>query len=270
MSRSFRVAVTTLPGWLDVARLLGPGEWVDEGAGPVAELEKAEAADLCARLRGVTIGGVVLEVTVWPSLPRAAVREGRTQEARRQRHRSVGFSHPRARCREGGRLGLTPESLALEFALRQPPQRVLDACCGCGGDTVAFARAGHQVVAVDTDLQRLDDAAHNVALYGVGHLTQLRHGNAEQVVGDQDADLLYLDPPWTDLGLLDRVCARWDRYRQVVLKVPAQFDPTSLPDFSVEAVFGDAPGDTQRVKFLRLTRLARATAPLLPTGHSDR
>src|SRR5690242_8607791 len=91
------VRVSPLPGWLDQQRLLGPGEWVaSEGADgrcvQQAELERADAADLAARLRGVGFAGLQLKVEVSPPLPRSAVRLARSQEARRYREGSTGFT----------------------------------------------------------------------------------------------------------------------------------------------------------------------------------
>ncbi|MBG7607045.1 MAG: hypothetical protein IZT59_03310, partial [Verrucomicrobia bacterium] len=65
MSRPFQVRVWPLQKWLDWRQLLGPGEWATaELAGGYlkaeASLERAAAADLAARLRGVGIGGSLI------------------------------------------------------------------------------------------------------------------------------------------------------------------------------------------------------------------
>lgn len=52
---------------------------------------------------------------------------------------------------------------------------VLDLCCGIGGDTIALARAGLDVTAVDVDPVHATLARHNAAVYG---------GSVTSVVGD--------------------------------------------------------------------------------------
>ena len=45
---------------------------------------------------------------------------------------------------------------------------VVDACCGSGGNTLGFARAGCSVTAIDLEPERIDaEARHNAQLYGV-------------------------------------------------------------------------------------------------------
>jgi hypothetical protein len=76
------VRVSAIPDWVDHARLLGPGAWrpiAHDGSGLAleAELERADAADLEARLRGVGLGGAALCFEVQPPLPRTSVRRAR-------------------------------------------------------------------------------------------------------------------------------------------------------------------------------------------------
>jgi len=62
------------------------------------------------------------------------------------------------------------EGLALRALFRgQGVQRVLDAACGSGMQTVALARLGYQVVAADPSEGMLRQAARNVAQYQVEH-----------------------------------------------------------------------------------------------------
>jgi hypothetical protein len=249
------VTVAGVPSWVDAGRLLGPGAWRQDDACWTASLSAPAAADLAARLRGLTLGGQTVAFRSRPSLPRALVRAARSAEARRMRVRSEGFTRRGARLDDDGRLGLTPEALALEHAGRWSPRRVLDATAGCGGDAIAWARAGHRVIAVEADPGRVRHLAHNVALYGVSDRVDVRLGRAEQAVTSCDGDLLFVDPPWTDLGILDALEGSFHRWSAVVLKLPASTDPRDWPGYAPEAVFGIAAGDERRVKFLRLTRL---------------
>ena len=102
------------------------------------------------------------------------------------------------------------------------PYVVLDAFCGCGGNSIAFARAGFRVLAVDLDQQRLEMARHNAVVYEVDHLIEFicadslafcqgiaashaevdcRQSNASAAKTDRRpafpcVDLVYLAPPW--------------------------------------------------------------------------
>lgn len=115
-SRLHSVTVRGLPTWLPSGRLLGKGNWrqqehnskLDEGLLPgsngrdivaacqtltvQASLPLADACALAARLRGVGIGGNLLEFDATPPLRRAAVRAARTEDARARRNTSPGFT----------------------------------------------------------------------------------------------------------------------------------------------------------------------------------
>jgi SAM-dependent methyltransferase len=205
-------------------------------------------------------------VEVQPPLARRDVRAARTAEARRMRKGSVGLSRAGARLDEEARYSLTPEALALclgRDAIAMGVRRVIDACCGAGGNAIGFARAGARVIAVDADAGRLAMARHNAALYGVADAIELHHGDARALVPDLEGDLLFVDPPWTrgydrtrvTLDALPLLGALWEQRRRVQLwaKVPPSFDPDTAPGVTrVRAVFGAADGDRRRVKFLVL------------------
>ncbi len=273
--RLHRVRVFGLPRWLERERLLGPGTWVerageDEGAGGEAgglwveaELDTKAAADLAARLRGVGLGGRALTLEVEPSLPRAAVRAARTEEARRYRAGSVGFEQTGARLDEEGRRSLTPEALALELGRRARGRRVVDACAGAGGNAIGFARAGCAVTAIELDAERLAHARHNARLYGVEQRIRFVHADAREALAAVDAELLFIDPPWgaqydkarvvvDELPLLSELLAHAPRFAACWLKLPPSFDPASVPGAQPSAWFGSGEGDARRVKFLLL------------------
>lgn len=264
------VTVGPLPAWLDRPRLLGPGDWSFEGERAEARLSPHDAADLAARLRGVGLGGHPVDVVCRPALPRPAVRAARTEDARRRRDTTPGFTRPGTRLDEEGRWSLTPEALALTLGERARRQLgegavVLDAGAGSGGNTIGFARAGLRVIAVEQHAARLADLRANVARYGVADRVDARLGDAVRAAAEARADLLFVDPPWgpdwnrerTDLAalpLLGAVLPHAGRFRHTWLKLPPSFDPGEVPDFVPEACFGAAPGDRRRVKFLLLTR----------------
>lgn len=264
-----RVRVAPLPSWLPWQRLLGPGPFqvsaaLEDGSLAVeAELERAAAADLGARLRGLGIGGRLLEVHIDPKVPRTAVREARLIEARRLRQGSPGFSRSGTRLDAEARRSLTPEALARELGRRAAGARVLDATCGAGGNAIGFARAGCEVTAIELDPGRLEMARTNARVYGVSERIRFMPGDARDIVPAVSADLLFVDPPWgerydkrrvvlSDLPLLEHLLAHRARFARVWVKAPPSFDPSSVAGARPEAFFGAGEGDARRVKFLLL------------------
>ena len=73
------------------------------------------------------------------------------------------------------------------------PLRVVDACCGIGGDLLALARAGCVVDAVDSDAVTVAVARANVAALGFEDLVTVRVGDAA-AVSPEDYDVLFADP----------------------------------------------------------------------------
>ncbi len=276
------VRVAKIPSWIDANRLLGEGLWsFREGPGgrvAEAELGIREAADLDARLRGIGLDGRPLEVSVDPKLPRSAVRAARTEDARRRRDTTPGFARKGARLDDEGKMSLTPEALAMAIAAGAGGRPVIDATTGCGGNAIAFARAGSRVFAIERDPARLAMARHNARLYGVEARITFAAGDARELVpaatdrGFEGA-ILFVDPPWgaewnrartslEDLPLLEELhgTARSSGADALWAKVPPSFEVASLAGAAPEAYFGEAPGDRRRVKFVLLRLpLARRT-----------
>jgi len=268
MSKSFEIRVSPIPKWLDWEQLLGPGCWrVEErqdGRLDVAgQLERGPAADLTARLRGVGIGGAKLELEVVPPLHRKELRQASTEEARRYRKGSVGFSKKATRLDAEGKVSLTPEALALALGKRADGLRVIDACAGAGGNAIGFARAGCEVTAIELNRERLAMARHNARIYGVEDRIEFVCGDACRVIPEREADLLFVDPPWgerynkervvlEDLPPCQQLLERSSHFSKRWIKVPPSFDPESISGCRVEAFFGCGVGDARRVKFLLL------------------
>jgi SAM-dependent methyltransferase len=273
MAQSHRVRVWPLPPWLYWQRLLGPGNWsatpsADQTLQVTGELSRDAAADLEARLRGVSIGGTKLMLEIAPKLHRPEVRKARLEEARRYRKGSPGFSQHAVQLNIETKRSLTPEALAQQIGQRAKGLRVIDACCGAGGNTIGFARAGCTVTAIDLMPEHVGMAKYNATLYGVANRIEFMCGDAQEIVPRLQGDLLFIDPPWgaqfdtvritlSELPPLEALvnCSR--HLKQLWAKVPPAFDPTTLPGCSTEAFFGVGEGDKSRVKFL-LLQLNRA------------
>jgi hypothetical protein len=265
-----RVRVAPLPAWIDLARYLGPFDWLRSeqanGACAEAQLSLHAAAGLAARLRGLGLDGSAVTVEISPPLARPQVRAARLHEARARRDTTPGFLRTGARASEAGRYSLTPEALALALAQEAAGRSVLDACCGSGGNALGFARAGARVTAIDISPERIAETEHNARLYQVTERLRCVLGDALREVPQRSADILFLDPPWgedydkrattlSDFPLLAALLARPEQlagYAEIWLKLPSSFATRSVPGAEVRAWFGEAAGDRQRVKFLQL------------------
>lgn len=163
-----------------------------------------------------------------------------------------------------------PEAAALEQARLIEGEAVLDGFAGVGGSAIAFARAGKRVMAVELDAERIAMAAHNARIYGVAEHIQFMQGDFFAVASQVQADAVHLDPPWgwprvrklTAFGLenfaVDGIAMlnlALERFKQVILRVPAIFDVTTLAPFQAEyAVYDDRMGDRVISKSIILRR----------------
>lgn len=266
MSATRLVSVRGLPAWLGAQPLLGPGQWRRVEGGPrveTAQLTLEQASDLAARLRGLHLDGQSVEVHVSPPLPRTVVREARLEDARRRRDTTPGFLRSGVQLDEEGRYSLTPEVLALNLGKQAEGRSVVDLGAGAGGNSIGFARAGSRVVAVEQEAGRLAMARHNARRYGVEAQIRFVHGDGLSLLPSLKGEILFLDPPWgreynkermglAELPLLQAALGFRSQFGAIWAKVPTSFDTREVPDARVEAVFGLAPGDRQRIKFLCL------------------
>ncbi|NUT42520.1 MAG: class I SAM-dependent methyltransferase [Thermoactinospora sp.] len=166
--------------------------------------------------------------------------------------------------------------------------RVVDACCGIGGDFLALARAGHTIDAVDLDPLTAAVAAANADALGLSSRVTVRTGDAADV-DPSGYDVLFADParrtsrgrtfdpqsyspPWpVVLGLLERA-------RAACLKVAPGLPYEFIPE-DAEAEWVSHRGEVKEAA-LWTGALARRTAQrtsdehpwrratLLPGGHS--
>lgn len=210
-----------------------------QGGGP-ATLAPDVAARLAFRLDGLALAGRRLQVRVVLPPGRSLPAVPRSERADRSRWGRDGrwLDH----LDNEGRYSLTPESIAHAQAARLPPGAlVVDACCGCGGNAIAFARAGHSVVAIEPDPGRRALAAQNISEHGVGGQVRLLSGCAEReglaAVAAEPGAVLFLDPPWGGPGAPASATAAWLTARpgllqapRVMIKLPRDFPLDQLPE----------------------------------------
>ncbi|WP_345427372.1 class I SAM-dependent methyltransferase [Pseudonocardia xishanensis] len=122
--------------------------------------------------------------------PADLVAEALTQAGLRQRA-AAKFSRADAMfLTRAGWEQASPEVVARHRAARFPQGRVVDLCCGIGGDLLALA-PGREVLAVDLDPVHLWMARHNAAVYGGTVDTLLSDVRDVDLAG---ADAVFVDP----------------------------------------------------------------------------
>jgi trimethylguanosine synthase len=151
---------------------------------------------------------------------------------------------------------MVPEHLALDMAARVGGARSLDLCCGVGAMSMALARTGQQVTAVDLDAGRIEMARHNARIYGVSDRIDFRVGDvtAKETLRSLPAGIhsLFLDPPWGNgpgdylkrqqTRLADLQLAGTD-LRRLVEQIACEEVMMRLPPNFDVAIFRDSGGE---------------------------
>ena len=209
-------------------------------------LSARAAAAAVHRLSGRMVGGARLEVRV--ELPVGTALPAVPREARGDRSRWGRDAPWLNHLDELGRRSLTPRPMARRLArvVAERVERVVDACCGCGGNAIAFAAAGLSVVGLEIDPGRAQMARLNAREHGLSSRLKVRTASVEQALDGvlREGDLLFVDPPWEhgpaligeradDFGALfhklPRLASAVRSWPAVVLKLPRAFDVKSLP-----------------------------------------
>lgn len=146
-----------------------------------------------------------------------------------------------------GLYSLAQQAVMDEITALIPGKTAIDAFCGVGGSAIGLARAGKQVISIDTDKKRITMARHNAALFGVSDKIEFRVGDTLHLLPELSADTIFLDPPWGGPGysmqqqfrfqdfspdgklLLDLSLARAG---QVVFRLPKNFDMQELSPYA--------------------------------------
>jgi hypothetical protein len=234
------------------------------GGDPAGAWDPVDAELAARRLHGLVTAGRALDVTPrWPP-GRAAPPIPRERRHRPRRGRAA----PWLAVDEQGRWSLTPRHIAEAQASLAAGRPVIDACCGCGGNAVAFALAGCQVTAIELDPARLALAKQNARHHRVGGRLRLLRGDALALVpgllAETPGAVLFLDPPWGGPGepdlTFEALLPGWDlaalAAERVLIKAPRAFDVATLPAglrWEVRCHFGaDGADDADVIKLLTL------------------
>ncbi|GAN01739.1 trimethylguanosine synthase-like [Mucor ambiguus] len=95
-----------------------------------------------------------------------------------------------------GWFSVTPEKIARHIALRCQSDIIIDAFCGCGGNSIQFALTCERVIAIDLDPVKLHCARENAKIYGVADRIEFILGDFFDLAPNLKADCVFLSPPW--------------------------------------------------------------------------
>ncbi|KAG2198527.1 hypothetical protein INT47_008631 [Mucor saturninus] len=95
-----------------------------------------------------------------------------------------------------GWFSVTPEKIARHIAQRCQADVVIDAFCGCGGNSIQFALTCERVIAIDLDPVKLHCARENAKIYGVADRIEFILGDFFDLAPRLKADVVFLSPPW--------------------------------------------------------------------------
>jgi trimethylguanosine synthase len=137
-----------------------------------------------------------------------------------------------------------PEESALALAARLSYKKtVIDGFCGVGGISIALARVGLNVFAIELNEERLEMAKHNAKIYGVEDKITFIQGDYYSIANTLNADAVILDPPWGWPRFLKLEYIRLEhlnpygeelldfsmrKFKTIILRIPKNFDFTSL------------------------------------------
>ncbi len=267
--------VLTVRGW---PRSFGDAEQEQLlGVRPGAPVTPLAAALLLHRLQGLSLGGSSLSLVAHLGPDEVLPAPRRSDRADLRRGRGASWL-PHV---DGvGRFSATPEAIATrqaELLASVHTGLVLDPFCGCGANTIALARAGFDVLAIERDPVRARLAGRNARDLGVAPHVTVRTGDALRLLPgllrEHPSSALLLDPPWGAAEGVERIALTWDSFvspglwqmvgeSQVVLaKLPRDFDLETLPDpgrWALQWEFGEEADDARHV--VKLVTALRAGA----------
>jgi trimethylguanosine synthase len=139
---------------------------------------------------------------------------------------------------------LCPQSVAFQICDIIKSTHIVDAFCGAGGMTIAFALKHRHVTAVDIDKKRLSYSMHNAKLFNVDDRIDFIEGNILTTLSKLKNTAVVFDPPWGgpdyskfETFTLSSFSPKGERliylakalcFKEVVFRVPKNFDFDSL------------------------------------------
>lgn len=188
---------------------------------------------------------------------------------------------------EQGICSVKPESIALEIARELKGDVVLDAFCGIGGNSIAFAREGKKVICFETNAKRLEMARCNARLYGVESRIKFVEGDFfsqwKSVVDDVES--VYFDPSWGGPSYVRSDSFRFIdfdpdgngdvrtllhsmylRGKNIAISLPKNFDTRQLTDLHRELSSHETDNDRQ-AEGLRMNWHSQGTRVLFLTAY---
>ena len=166
-----------------------------------------------------------------------------------------------------GLVSAKPERASHELASRIRGNRILDVFTGLGMSAIACARAGKQVVCIDTNTDRLEFAKHNARIYIIQNnhtfiASDLRHIMRE--AKQREFDAVILDPPYNPIQKDKDALITLDDFTppahhllqaaascasQIAFLIPLNFDLNQLKRFAHNIQINDAiVGDDVRYR----------------------
>ncbi|XP_055380337.1 trimethylguanosine synthase [Condylostylus longicornis] len=92
---------------------------------------------------------------------------------------------------------VTPEKIAIHIANKVGNLGIIvDGFCGCGGNSIQFAKKCQRVIAIDIDPKKILMARNNAKIYNVEHKIDFVVGDFFQLSKNIKADGVFLSPPW--------------------------------------------------------------------------
>ena len=228
-------------------------------------LEGPAAAGVVRRVDGMRLGGSRLQVEVDLPSGRVLPTVPRGQRGDNPRGRPAPWLTHRD---EEGRWSLTPQHIARRQAQAAMGSVIIDVGCGCGGNSVAFAEAGFDVIAIEPDPERRRLADANFRARRVTGSVRLWDGTAADRLADaletEPHAAVFIDPPWGGEDWPRRTMS-WDELieplgvstsllragAQLLVKAPRTLDVTTLPRpgaWDIRYEFGEHSDDARVVK----------------------